>query len=123
MSNQSMEVVAQLLAALSSPAVLLQAEVVSKQQAVFEARYQNASGITVSPGGTGHYQDQPDKWGAELRVYFNGENIADILKALGVAVEGPRKSGYMSDQYSYRFNNNELWWILVERHGLRLGPN
>ena len=122
MSNQTNQAVVKLLAGLNNPGVLLQAEVPSTQQKIFEARYLKATAIAVSPGASDHYQDQPNKWGAELRVYFNGESVAGAVKALGVHVEGPR-SGYMSNQYSFRFNDNDIWWILVEQCGLRLGPN
>lgn len=121
MISPAMQVVLKQLASLN-PRALLQAEVPSTQQKDFEARYLKATGITVSPVASDHYQDQPNKWGAELRVYFNGSDVADSLKALGVHIEGPR-SGYMSNQYSFRFNDNALWWALVEQHGLGLGPN
>lgn len=121
MSSQAVQVVLKQLASLN-PGALLQAEVPSTQQKDFEARYLKATGIAVSPVGQDHYQNQPNKWGAELRVYFNGRDLADSLEALGVHVEGPR-SGYMSSQYSFRFNDNALWWALVEQYGLRLGPN
>ncbi len=60
--------------------------------------------------------------GTELRVYFNGHAMATALKASVVHVEGPRK-GYISGECRYRFNDNKLWWKLVENEGLRLGLN
>ena len=102
--------------------LLLEAEVAPGGKARFEKRYQAATGITVSPGAPEHYQTQDNKWGAELRVYFNDSAMATALKALGVHVEGPRK-GYKSGEYRYRFNDNKLWWKLVEDQGLRLGLN
>lgn len=102
--------------------LLLEAEVAPSGKARFEKRYQAATSIVVSPGKPEHYQSQANKWGAELRVYFNDPAMATALKASGVHVEGPRK-GYKSGEYRYRFNDNKLWWKLVEGQGLRLGMN
>src|SRR5689334_3911448 len=95
--------------------LLLEAEVAAGMQARFEKRYKAATGIAVSPGKTRHYQNQPNKWGAELRVYFNDPGMAVSLAALGIHVEYPRR-GYMAGKYRYRFNDNKLWWKLVEQH-------
>ena len=102
--------------------LLLEAEVAPSAKARFEKRYLAAAGIAVSPGTPEHYQSQINKWGAELRVYFNGPAMATALKASGVHVEGPRR-GYKSGEYRYRFNDSKLWWKLVEDQGLRLGLN
>jgi hypothetical protein len=102
--------------------MLLEAEVAPRGRTRFENRYQAATGIVVSPGTPEHYQSQGNKWGAELRVYFNNDAMATTLKASGVHVEGPR-SGYKSGEYRYRFNDSKLWWRLVEDEGLRLGSN
>ena len=102
--------------------LLLEAEVAPRGRARFERRYQAATGVVVSPGTPEHYQSQSNKWGAELRVYFNDPAMATALKASGVHVEGPRR-GYKSGEYRYRFNDNRLWWKLVEGQGLRLGLN
>ena len=102
--------------------VLLEAEVAPSGKARFEKRYQAATGSAVSPGMPEHYQSQKNKWGAELRVYFNDPAMAMVLKASGVNVEGPRR-GYKSGEYKYRFNDSRRWWKLVEDEGLRLGLN
>lgn len=102
--------------------LLLEAEVAPRQQLKFENRYKAATGRTVSPGSPAHYQNQPGKWGAELRGYFNDPGMAAALEALGVHVEY-RDSGYMAGQYCHRFNNNKLWWKLVGDYGMRLGDN
>jgi hypothetical protein len=101
---------------------LLEAEVTAGQQKKFQKRYEAATGITVTPGNPQHYQNQPDKWGAELRVYFNDPCLSTILQALGIHVEYPRK-GYKAGKYKFRFNDNKLWWKLVEDYGMRLGVN
>lgn len=109
-------------ARLGKIGLLLQAEVALKAQSRFEKRYRAATGHPVSPGKPQHYQNQPNKWGAELRVYFNDPGMAASLAAVGVHVEYPRR-GYMAGKYRYRFNDKNLWWKLVEDHGLRLGTN
>lgn len=102
--------------------LLLEAEVAPQQRSRFEKRYHEATGEHVSPGSPAHYQGQRNKWGSELRVYFNDPSLHALLNALGVHVEGPRK-GYMAGKYRYRFNDNKLWWKLVEIDGRRLGQN
>lgn len=102
--------------------LLLEAEVPPNAQRKFEKRYQAATALAVTPGSPQHYQAQPNKWGAELRVYFNDPGMAVSLAAHGVHVEYPRR-GYQAGKYRYRFNDNRLWWTLVEEHGLRLGLN
>jgi hypothetical protein len=100
--------------------LLLEAEVPPGAQANFEARYLAATGQAVTPGAPKHYHHIGNKWGAELRVYFNDPGMAVSLAASGKAVEYGRK-GYLSGIYRYRINNNEFWWNFVEHHGLRLG--
>lgn len=107
-------------AAQGTHGLLLEAEVAPNSQVRFEKRYQAATGKSVTAGITPHYQSQPNKWGAELRVYFNDPGMAVSLAAYGVNVEYAR-AGYLSGKYRYRANNNKLWWSLVEDHGLRLG--
>ena len=102
--------------------LLLEAEVSPSAQSRFERRYKAATRVAVTPGHPAHYQDQPNKWGAELRVYFNDPGMAVSLEAHGVHVEY-RRRGYKAGEYCYRFNDNKLWWKLVEVYGLRLGEN
>lgn len=107
---------------LDTDGFLLEAEVAPKGHAEFEARYSAATKRIVSPGSPIHYQNQSNKWGAELRVYFNNDDVAATLRKAGLHVEHPRL-GYKSGDYKYRANDNELWWELVESHGLHLGLN
>lgn len=108
--------------AISFSGFLLQAEVAPGGQTGFEARYLTATGDAVSPGHPQDYQSQDNKWGAELRVYFNDPAVVPTLNSKGIHVETGR-DGYLSGSYIYRVNNNEWWWELVEAHGLRLGVN
>lgn len=100
--------------------LLLEGEVPPSAQVKFEKRYKVATGLAVSPGNPKHYQNQPNKRASELRVYFNDPGMAVSLEASGVHVEHPL-NGYKSGKYRYRFNNNKLWWKLVEHYALRLG--
>lgn len=108
--------------AISFTGFLLQAEVAPSGQPAFEARYLAATGDVVSPGLPQDYQSQENKWGAELRVYFNDPAVAAKLISKGIHVETGR-DGYLSGSYMYRVNNNDWWWELVEVHGLHLGIN
>lgn len=102
--------------------LLLEAEVPPKSQSRFEKRYEAATKHAVLPGKPKHYQNQPNKWGTELRVYFNDPGMAASLTAVGKHVEHPRR-GYQAGKYQYRVNDNKFWWKLVEESGFRLGMN
>lgn len=102
--------------------ILLEAEVAPNSQKRFEARYLKATATKISPGSPQFYQTQSNKWGAELRVYFNDPGMAISLSARGLHVESSR-NGYRSGEYAYRINDNKFWWDLVEGQSLRLGPN
>lgn len=102
--------------------MLLEAEVAPNGQAAFENRYLSATARAITPGKTKNYQSQPNKWGSELRVYFNDPGMAVSLAANGLHVEHSRK-GYRAGAYHFRVNDNAFWWKLVEHHGLRLGSS
>lgn len=51
--------------------LLLEAEVAPSGNTRFQKRYLAATGTAVSPGAPEYYQSQNNKWGAELRAYFN----------------------------------------------------
>jgi len=99
---------------------LLEAEVSASRTAAFESRYLAATSIVVAPGNPPEYQLQPNKWGAECRLYFNSDAVAAHATRLGMHVEGPRP---YNNQFTYRINSVELWWELVETYGFRLGVN
>ena len=109
-------------AGINTSGMFLEAEVAPTGLNKFEARYQAATGASISPGTTPHYQEQTNKWGAELRVYFNDAAVAATLGSAGLHVE-TRSTGYLSGDYTFRVNDNNLWWELVESHGLSLGTN
>lgn len=102
--------------------ILLEAEISPQQQHQFEMRYHAATGNFISPGQPVEYQSQNNKWGAELRIYFNDPELAGKFREKGFHVEF-HSQAYRSDKFIYRINNNDLWWELIEEHGLRLGMN
>ncbi|VTR97581.1 hypothetical protein [Tuwongella immobilis] len=101
--------------ALAASDVHLEVEVAASRIQDFLARYQEITGVTPT-----RYQTQPNKFGLEGRIYFNGtpEQVAH-LQGLGYHVQGPRTSGYLYDQFAYRIDSVELFWVLVN-HGFRL---
>ncbi|MBV5306027.1 MAG: hypothetical protein J0652_04980 [Desulfobulbaceae bacterium] len=100
--------------------VLFEAEVAPTVQAAFQARYYKATGINITPGNPPEFQRQPNKWGAECRIYFNSDDAAKQASSKEIHVEGGRP---YHDNYQYRINNVDLWWELVEEFDFRLGFN
>ena len=99
---------------------LLEAEVAPAVRAPFEQRYLAATAVAITPGTPAEFQLQPNKWGAECRIYFNSHLVAMGLRSLGVHVEEGRP---YRNNYRYRVNSQDLWWELVETYGFRLGVN
>jgi hypothetical protein len=105
---------------LASPSrqTKLDVELRPEQRSKFESRYENITGIIPIPDNINYYllQQNADKWGVELRIYFvRNENIPDELDTMVVS---PRP-----DQgYNARINNNNnnFIWQLIE-YGFRLG--
>jgi hypothetical protein len=100
--------------------VLLEAEVASSGLTRFSDRYYAATGRRVSSGSTPNFQKQSNKWGAELRIYFDSPKVATELAAHGIHVEEWRP---YRGEYQFRINSGEMWWDLVENYGYRLGKN
>lgn len=99
----------------------LEAEVNPNRQKYFENKYSNVLGSKPIAGETNGYQLQPNKWGVELRIYFNAtQGTVDMLRALGFHIEQGKP---YQTKYEYRINNNDLWWKLVEDFGYKLGDN
>lgn len=103
----------------SATDVVLEAEVNPGAAARFEARYRSITGSSPTVGDG--YQHQPNKWGLEVRVYFNSEeDMSDDFSDIDVYVEqGDRP---YRKRWKYRLNDREFFWSLVEA-GYRLGEN
>jgi len=96
------------------------AEVSKSSQPDFEHHYYLATGQRIRPNITADYFSIDNKWGAELRIYFNAREVAIAFRKEGVHVEEwpPFRS-----EYRYRINLSRVWWDLVERWGFRIGIN
>ncbi len=99
--------------------VVLEVEVNPDAAARFESRYRAITGSDPKLGVG--YQHQPNKWGLEVRVYFNSEvDMSDEFTSIDVYVEqGDRPYRKL---WVYRLNDREFFWSLVEA-GYRLGEN
>jgi len=99
----------------------LDAEVAPKQvsQRNFERRYLRLSGITPVVDGRNYYRlhENADKWGVELRIYFNGDRGVAPPSIRDLIVR-PRPRG----NHDYRINGNGLIWNLIE-YGFTLGDS
>lgn len=103
----------------SATDVVLEVEVNPDAAARFESRYRGITGLDPKPGEG--YQHQPNKWGLELRVYFNSEvDMSDEFTSIDVNVE--RGGRPYRKRWLYRVNDREFFWSLVEA-GYRLGEN
>ena len=99
--------------------VVLEVEVNPDAAGRFASRYQRKTGSNPKLGEG--YQHQPNKWGLEVRVYFNSEvDMSDEFTSIDVYVEqGDRP--YRTHRV-YRSNDRDFFWSLVEA-GYRLGEN
>lgn len=99
--------------------VLLEVEVNPSGASRFEDEYREITGDPPTPGSG--YQQQKNKWGREVRVYFNSEeNLKDEFTSIDVCVDHGQRP--YRDQWRYRTNNSDFFWELVRR-GYRLGRN
>jgi len=90
-------------------------ELPRKSASNFEKQYQEITGVLPIPDNINYYilDHTANKWGVEMRIYFNSnKNIPSYLARL--VVDSRPSSGYNS-----RINNNKLVWKLI-RHGFRL---
>lgn len=99
--------------------VFLEVEVPSKRSRSFEQRYEAITGVAPTIGNG--YQIQENKWGLEVRVYFNcEEDLEDEFTSVDVHVERGGRP-YKANRI-YRVNDREFFWALVN-NGYRLGEN
>jgi hypothetical protein len=99
--------------------VVLEVEVNPNAAARFESRYSAAAGSNPRLGVG--YQHQPNKWGLEVRVYFNSPiDMSDEFTSVDVYVEQGKRP--YRKRWTYRLNDREFFWALVDA-GYRLGEN
>ena len=106
---------------LSSPqrSCKLDAEMHSKAQREFESMYSRLTGVTPIVDNHNYYilHEGADKWGVELRIYFDAEerNIPSIIRNMV-------RSSRPGEPRTSRINDNSLIWKLIE-YGFLLNDN
>lgn len=98
--------------------VLLEAEVAPSQRTKFQEEYKQRTGQAPRLGK--YYQLQRNKFGAELRVYFDASEKTVTRLKTKFTVER-RAGGYHGDR-EFRINTQNFFWHMVKR-GYRLGEN
>lgn len=99
--------------------IFLEVEVNPDSADTFESKYLDITDQRPVLGSS--YQHQRNKWGCEVRVYFNSEpELLDDLASADVHVEQGERP-YRS-RWSYRINDRDFFWSLIHA-GYRLGEN
>jgi hypothetical protein len=99
--------------------VVLEVEVNPNGAGRFEERYQAITGESPELGIG--YQHQENKWGLEVRVYFNSDvDLSDEFTTIDVHVEQGARP--YRQRWVYRVNDREFFWALID-DGYRLGEN
>lgn len=83
----------------------------------FENNYFQRTGEVPIEDNVNYYiwDETTDKWGSEMRLYFNGN-----LSTMPTLLREIRVSSRPSSGYDHRVNNNEFVWRLID-HGFLLG--
>jgi len=106
----------------NSGRIWIEAEMPSSSKRNFDTRYQNLTGVSVpiTSSSYPYYVWAPgtNKWGVELRVYFQSDDT--IPNCLQNIVTDNGRSGY--EDYDARVNNNDVIWELFAS-GFILGEN
>ena len=97
----------------------LDAELHSKSQRGFENRYSLITGAVPSASvyNINYYilHRGADKWGVELRIYFNAS-----ASNIPCSIQNMIRASRPGQARNSRINNNRLIWCLI-KHGFRLG--
>lgn len=103
--------------ASSARTTKLDVETHPRRQQSFETEYRQWTGITPVPDAHNYYVWSPDvnKWGKEMRIYFNGNNNNIPRELFNLSVSPRPGFGY-----DFRVNNNDFVWDLIE-YGFLLG--
>jgi len=111
----------QILGYLSSPkrSTKLDIETHPRRRQSLEHRYSHATGQTIDVGNPNYYVWEPstNKWGSELRIYFNGD-----LSYMPAALQDIRVDPRPGFGYEHRVNNNNFVWDLID-YGFLLGDS
>ncbi|MFA5423323.1 MAG: hypothetical protein WC374_05645 [Phycisphaerae bacterium] len=102
----------EILGYLSSPArnTKLDVETHPRRRASFETEFEQLTGIRPEVDNHNYYvwDEEANKWGTELRIYFN--NSENASAALRNMIVSPRPNF----GYNARINNNSFVWRLIE---------
>jgi hypothetical protein len=102
--------------------IWIEAEMPHSAKRGFDSRYETVTGESVPDDSSTYpyyvWAEGANKWGVELRVYFNPDD--SIPSFLSELMTDNSRSGY--EQYDNRINNNDLIWALFE-NGFVLGDN
>lgn len=108
----------EILGYLSSPHrnTKLDIETHPRRRASLEQQYQLLTGDELQEDNANFYiwDEDVNKWGAELRIYFSG-NIA----VMPTHLSNLRVNSRPDDGYGNRINNKDLVWDLIS-HGFRV---
>jgi len=104
--------------------IVLEAEVAASRQEAFARDYSSWTGKATTWSALRRKGSVTEcgegKWGIESRIYFPADAaVRTQMERYGFAVE----SGGVRHPETSRINSNELFRVLVEADGLRLGPN
>lgn len=101
-----------ILGYLSSPIRItkLDIETALNTQSSVQSKYQKLAGSQLIIGNNFyHWPVGTNKWGSELRIYFNSNR--NIPASLAAMVVKPR---FSQGKYNARINNNDFVWDLIE---------
>jgi len=101
----------------SGQTVFIEAEAKESRMRDFIAEYNRrlSENLSISDEGIISLENDANKWGLELRCYFNNRNGFPA----GVQITSNRA---YRPEYSYRFNDVDLIWDLFDL-GYRIGTN
>jgi hypothetical protein len=102
----------EILGYLSSPVrnTKLDVETHPRGRNSFESRYEQLAGVQPQEDNHNYYvwDQDTNKWGTELRIYFNGTDHIPVALAEMIVSARP---GF---GYNSRVNNNHFIWRLIE---------
>lgn len=109
----------EILGYLASPTrnVKLDIETHPRKRESIESKYLELTGEELQEDNVNYYvwEEDTNKWGGELRIYFNGD-----LEYMPIYLRNIRVTSRPGYGYENRINNKDLVWDLIE-YGFRIG--
>lgn len=97
---------------------LIEAEVRESDVSKFKSKYKTLTGVDLSTSSHFYKIPDKDKWGIELRLYYNSDGNTPS-SVLSISTKSNR-AGF--EQYNKRLNSNEVIYKLFE-NGFVIGVN